>query len=268
MTLDDSGFNAPPPSNVPPASPSGPSTPDSGQSPFHSQGAWKRNLLIVVGIVVLAGAGYAYYEEQRYNDFYEDYYAYEYYDDYYDDSYYDDSYDDYYDDSYTDYSVRDTYRSQASAIGGYMTYTDLEYFFQIDYPSDWDVTAEFGAVHVTFTTPYSDVEDYFSENANITTEDISYYGDLTLTEYGDAALGQMTSALPEYVLIDRGTRTMGTYDAGYLVGAYDLGFAQSEILSVFTIVDETVYIMTFTNEAGNTEFDAAVDQMLETFGLI
>lgn len=160
------------------------------------------------------------------------------------------------------------YESVDSATSGYKTFTWNALGFQMDYPSDWTVDTSSSYVAVSFMSSISE-EDVFAENVNFTTEDLTAYPGTTLDDYSAAALGQIATAMPEYVLVEQGTRTLGEYEAGYLLGDYPLAGYNVEVLSVFAIQGETVYIITYTGEVEKSaEYTDTVDTMLASFKLL
>ncbi len=251
---------------TPPASPAGSTPPPvntppvSGKSPFGS-----RNVIIAIIVVVLVVVGgVAYWNQQQqekelqeFFDMLDDFEDYDYDYDY--DYEYETGYD-------TSYGERDSYLSYESVTPGYYTYSDLKYWFDMDYPMDWELDVDDSIVAVTFLSPYSDDLDYFAENVNVTTEDISWYGPMTLDEYGEASMEQIELALPGYEIVEIRDSWLGNHEAQYILGSYVMGSFDTRIMSAFTLVDGTAYVVTYTYEAGNADlYQDVVDYMMTTF---
>jgi len=165
-------------------------------------------------------------------------------------------------------SSTNSYESVDSTIPGYKTFMGGDLGFQMDYPSDWTVDTSSSYVDVSFMSPISE-EDVFAENVNFTTEDLTPYPGTTLDDYAAAALGQIATAMPEYVLVEQGTRILGEYEAGYLLGDYPLAGYNVEVMSVFAIDNETAYIITYTGEVEKSaEYTDIIDTMLASFKLL
>lgn len=207
-----------------------------------------RNILIAVVVCVIVG-GLVYYfiQQQKEKDFYDTY-----------------EYD--YSDSSTEIVEGD--ESIDSTTPGYKIFMGESLGFQMDYPSDWTIDTSSSYVAVSFMSPI-DGEDVFTENMNYTTEDLTPYPGTTLDDYSEAALGQIATAMPEYVLVGQGRRMLGEYEAGYLLGNYPLAGYNIEVLSVFAIDNETVYIITYTGEVEKSaEYTDIIDTMLASFKLL
>lgn len=161
------------------------------------------------------------------------------------------------------------YTLQASSNPGFMTFTQSDLSFQIDYPADWEVMAQSVIVPAIFTSPFEE-GDAFVQTAAITLEDVSYYGDMNLQFYSDAAYGQLVSVLPNYELIDSAEIDFGKYDGWYLKGGYPIDETlNGEILSAFTIVDGMVYVFTYTHAAAEPlPFNELIQPMLASFQVV
>lgn len=155
-----------------------------------------------------------------------------------------------------------------SSVPGYITYTSAPHGFSIDYPEAWSKDETSSLVPVAFYAPFSDAFDLFQDNLNVTTEDTTYYGEVTLQEYSDAGLANIQLALPEYVVVDQGTRTFGKgdYEGAYLLGNYSTQGIDLQIYSLFTLVDGTAYVVTYTYESSQAEtYQATADAMIASF---
>ncbi|MBT5015860.1 hypothetical protein HOM98_00065 [Candidatus Peregrinibacteria bacterium] len=260
----DSTPQTPPPTSAAPTPPS--NQPTSGKSPLGS----RNTIIAIVLVVLIAVGGFAYWNQKQNEKELEE--LLQFLDDFGDDFDYDDydyDYDDYdydYEDDYT-YGDRDSYLLEESGTTGFSHFSDLEYFFETDYPTAWEVDVDDSIVAATFLSPYEDALDYFSENVNITTEDVSWYGDLTLDEYRDSSLGQIELALPGYEVVDTGDTYLGSDEAQYILGKYAMGDFDTRILSTFALDDYgTAYVVTYTYEADKVDlYQTEIDHMLRTF---
>lgn len=277
MTNDNLGFT-PPQNSAPQAPSSAPISPTSsgqpmgdvsssqnpmgssfGKSPFGS-----RNVIIaIVLIVLILGGGIAYWYKEKQERELEEFF--QMMDDYNYDDY---SYDDYTSDDYSyDYS-RDTYYTEAASTPGYQHYVDTAYYFEMDYPEDWTVEAEDGVLVASFVSPYKDDYDYFSENLNVTTEDVSWYGPMTLQEYADASVEQIKLALPEYEVVEIRDEMMGQNPAMSIYGSYVVDDFDSQIWSTFTLIDGTAYVITFTCDSVTcSDYESIREHVTRSFEL-
>jgi hypothetical protein len=250
------GASTSPASSPPP--PAGSDLAGGGKSPFGP-----RKIAIIV-VIVLAVAGVYGYLNNKKNEreieelleFLEDY----------------DDYDDYDEDYYSDYDSnygRETYYTEESSTPGYGHYVDTEYWFEMDYPESWEVEVDGGLLAVTFMSEYEDEFDYFAENVNVTTEDLAWYGPITLSEYADASLEQIKLALPGYEVMEIKDTWMGDSEAMYIYGSYVVGDFDTQIWSAFTIVNDQAYVMTYTCESAVCrDYDEYKNHMLESFTVI
>lgn len=210
----------------------------------------KRSILIGVIVAVIVGGGLFYFMSQKQDDSYQ-------------------SYD--YENGMTEGTDQENENENEtvdSAMSGYKTFMGSDLGFQMDYPEDWTVDKSSSYVAVSFMSPIEG-EDLFAENVNFTTEDLTPYPGTTLDDYSEAALGQIATAMPEYVLVDQGARMLGDIDAGYLLGDYPLAGYNVEVLSVFAIDNETAYIITYTGEVEtHDQFADTVETMLSSFKLL
>lgn len=258
MINDDLGFT-PPQNSAPQAPSSAPIAPTSGGQPitgmpmgdvsssqnpmgsaFGKSPFGSRNTIIAIALImVVLGGGIAYWYKEKRDSELEDFL--QMMDDY------DYNYDDYSSSDYgtTDYS-RDTYYTEESSTPGYQHYVDTAYSFEMDYPKDWTMEAEDGVLVASFVSPYLDDFDYFAENLNVTTEDISWYGPMTLQEYADVFVEQIKLALPEYEVVEMRDEMMGSNPAMSIYGSYIVDDFDTQIWSTFTLVNGTAYVITFT----------------------
>ena len=146
-----------------------------------------------------------------------------------------------------------------------MTLYNGTYGFQVDYPEDWEIDVSSFASF--FTSEYEDFDDLILENISVATDDLSYYGysDMGLDEYTDLSLdGLLTD--PDYVLVDRGERDLGSYEGRYLLGGYEFGGMELEVLQIFTLSDGVVYLFTYTYESAKADlWEDTVDHMIDSF---
>lgn len=165
--------------------------------------------------------------------------------------------------------VQDTFTTEASSTEGYMTFMHSSEGFQMDYPNEWEVDTSSDMILVAFYSQAEGAEDLFSENINLTTEDTTTYGEVSLQEYADAGLENIQVALPEYVLTDQGTRTFAGQEGSYLLGTYPVQGIELEIYSLFTIVNGKAYVLTYTYESSQAAtYQAVADAMIDSFKLI
>jgi len=260
MEGETPGFTPPKDSTPETPSPAGATPPVSGKSPFGS----RNTIIAIVLIVVVAIGGFAYWNQKQNEKELDE--LLEFLDTFEDDWAFDDDDWDFDDDWDSEDGLRDSYLVEESTTAGYDHFTDLEYWFEIDYPTGWILDVDDSIVPVTFMSPYEGDADYFSENVNVTTEDVSWYGELTLDEYGEASLDQIDLALPGYEVLEITDGMLGEHEAQYILGKYEMGAYDTRILSVFALDWGTAYVVTYTYEAGKAAlYQDVVDHMLGSF---
>lgn len=209
----------------------------------------KRSLLLGLLVAVLVGGGVFYWVRTSQRAAQEAYYDLE----------------DFLDESL---STQDAYKIQPSSMEGYETFIHNNERFTIDYPISWAVETSSSLVWGSFYSPYTDEYDFFQENVNVTTEDTSYYGEVTLEEYAAAGAENIQYALPEYTLVEQGERTFGkgNYSGAYLLGDYVTPTITLQLYSLFTLVDGKAYVITYTYETLQRDyFEAIVEPMIDSF---
>ncbi|HCW32432.1 MAG: hypothetical protein UT55_C0047G0005 [Candidatus Peregrinibacteria bacterium GW2011_GWE2_39_6] len=163
------------------------------------------------------------------------------------------------------------YSTQASTTIGFNTFTQNALGIKIDYPSDWQVAAVSQLIPAMFSSPVKENSPGdFTENVVFSLEDISAYEGVTLEQYGDAAYGQLLKALPDYKLLERGVRKVGSYDGAYLLGSYSVDETlQGNVMSIFTLVEGTVYIISYTyTSTTDNSFQDIFEAMVNSFYLL
>lgn len=162
------------------------------------------------------------------------------------------------------------YHTEPSSQTDTLTFVQDDLGVKLNYPSAWTFETISEWVPVLFLSPVGETTR-LKETVALSLEDVSAYPDVTLKGYGDAAFTQLQAALPGYELLDQGERSLGQYEAGYLLGQYPEQMTQikSNVLSVFAVVDTIVYVFTYTYSPDQAPlYEDEVDAMIESFELI
>ena len=168
-------------------------------------------------------------------------------------------------------ATRDQFFLQSSETPGYATFFDQQYLFRVDYPEGWEVqTPVFDLLAAMFFAPQDGSEGAAFANVNVTVDTTSKDKNLTLQDYADQALVQLTQVFPGYELVDQGERALGDLDGHYLVASYlDEAGTVMNIFSVFAFGNERIYALTYSYLPDQKDLtEPLVDHMIESFELL
>lgn len=213
-----------------------------------SSGTSRNIILGVVLLLLVLGGGFYYWTMRLESQTYDTYFA-------------EDSFDD-------GVSVQEPYTTTSSATADFMTFTHNNDGFSIDYPVAWEMDTSSVLVPVAFYSPFSSDADFFQDNVNVTTEDTTPYGEISLNDYAAAGLENIQLSLPEYTLVEQGARTFGqgNYEGAYLLGEYVAPDITLNIYSLFTVVEGTAYVITYSYNPEEEElYQVTVDMMMASF---
>lgn len=145
------------------------------------------------------------------------------------------------------------YSVEESNDQGFNRFIQHDLGFSIDFPSDWSVEVDVGGLPVLFMNE----SESFDENVSISMADLSESAGISLDDYQDAAYGQLLSSLQNYVLLERGEAMFGNHEGRYLWGEYGLDSTQEtlQVLSLFTIQEDVLYLFTHTFNPKDTSVD-------------
>lgn len=159
--------------------------------------------------------------------------------------------------------------SAPSEVAGFNTFEDLDFGFSIDYPESWEAqTPNFDLVAAMFFSPQTGDQNTFT-NVNVTVDDATSIGDISLQEYADQSLAQLETILPQYLLVEQGASNLGEYEGHYMAARYVEGEIEFELMSVFAVVGDRIFAITHTYLPDYKELsNSLVDQMVDSFSLL
>jgi hypothetical protein len=146
---------------------------------------------------------------------------------------------------------------------GFLTYTNSEYGFKIDYPADWSVRENIMGAVVVFLSPRESTSDNFLENVNIIVQDNS----MTLEEYTNISLAQLPQYVSDLEIISSERTTLGGNPAYKVVftGVYN-NSNRLEWMQVWTMKDNKVYLITYTAQPQSfSKYLPQVQHMFDSF---
>ena len=133
--------------------------------------------------------------------------------------------------------------------------------FAISYPEDWETERDsFGAVIIMFS-PLSGGSDQFSENVNVVVEDLEG-ADITLDEYVDLAVEQLTEFIPDIDISDEFPDEMDTQPSWVIAYTGTQDGVEYNWVQEIALFDGSAYIITYT---GEDEFDTYLVHAAEIF---
>jgi eukaryotic-like serine/threonine-protein kinase len=168
-------------------------------------------------------------------------------------------------------SLASTFHKQsafAQQTTNLLTYENSSYGINIQYPSTWE-KQENGAKQGSVTDAVSFVPPTINSNANldISIDDISDEKGITLSQYANNSIGDLTQSLKDFKLISSNTNSvlagLSTYK---LIYAHTDENTTFKGLEVGVMKGDKVYILVY--EAGLNEYDKylpTLQQLIDTF---
>lgn len=148
-----------------------------------------------------------------------------------------------------------TYLSYASEANGY----------SIQYPEEWQVSEKESLPGTTtFVAPLQGQGDSFRENVSVVVQTLPA-GATTLDEYTEMALAQGQTYIPLFVVRESRSTTLDGQPAQEVVYTGVQGERAMRSLGIWTLVNDRVYILTYTAEDQEyTAFRSIVQQMIRS----
>lgn len=140
--------------------------------------------------------------------------------------------------------------------------------FVIIYPNYWGILEQAYGANVVFVSPLISDDDTFAENVNIIIQDLSdlKWDTETYTTY---SIHQIVDLSENGIILEsRGIEVSG-YDGHYLLSVYRVGTRVFKMLSVYAIVGEKAYLITYSAE--ELEYDryiGDVEKMVNSFKIL
>ena len=148
-------------------------------------------------------------------------------------------------------------------IPGWLTYTDSENKFSMNYPKEW---AQKKVGNVTaFLSPQEDATDAFQENVNLMLQDLSQQP-MDLKQYTELSKKQIIDAYGASAILSSGPTTLGGQPA--IVQVYNMTY-QGRALKIkqyWFIKGKTAYLFSYTAEPAKfTKFEETATAVINSF---
>ena len=149
----------------------------------------------------------------------------------------------------------------------YLTYTNAEYGFSIDYPEDWDVMEDYMGTAVAFMGPLV-LEDSYYLNISVVVEQLPE--EMTLKDYVKALDLNLKRTTPDYNKVEEYSTTISGLPATVLVATATTALDGEDIalrdtLAMF-IKDEVAYTITYNApEEFHDEYAEYFDLVISSF---
>jgi eukaryotic-like serine/threonine-protein kinase len=153
----------------------------------------------------------------------------------------------------------------ASGSSGYITYENPAYGVKMSYPAYLSKQEDLSGEIVFFLTPEDGATDAFPANLDILVQNISS-SPVSLEEFTNLSIVQMRGMVPDYNITDSRKATLSKEDAYLLSYTGTQGLLKLRWMSVYTIKNDTLYLITYT--AGADKFQnylPTVSKMLDSF---
>jgi len=147
----------------------------------------------------------------------------------------------------------------------FQTFKFLEHGFKIDYHPHWNI-GEFPGTLLAFLSPLVGPEDQYRENLNITREELPN-ANISLEHYINLSIEQLKRGLTNFRLLESSSAASLAKGKAYkLIYNGTSGIFYLKFMQIFTIMDNLVYIFTYTAE--NNHYDEFLDdakKMIKSF---
>lgn len=148
----------------------------------------------------------------------------------------------------------------------YADFYDSYYKIRIKYPKSWTVKSDLAGTIVTFLSPKENELDSFSENLNISVQDIE--PNMTLEKFSRIAAGQMEA------VFERGLQVVKSEPfqfAGFTAYNYELHSTQEPMLDirfVWFFKDSRAYVITYVTQSFQSKkYSGTFKEMMRSFSI-
>ena len=150
----------------------------------------------------------------------------------------------------------------------FLTYDSSAYGIRIEYPSDWTKNEQVMGTVATFLSPQESASDIFKENVNVIVQDLSTQP-MTLEEYTELSVGQVEQFITDANILDSSVTTLDGTSAHKVVYTGKQGQYSLKWMQVWTIKDNTAYVLSYTAEANKyNDFLDTAQEMVDSFEII
>jgi archaellum component FlaF (FlaF/FlaG flagellin family) len=156
----------------------------------------------------------------------------------------------------------------ASVGAVYIAYENPNYKIKMSYPSYLKKQEEISGEVIFFLSPQNSSTDAFPANLDIIVQNISSTP-LSLEEFTNLSVAQMREMVPDNNITDSRKATLAKEDAYLLSYTGTQGLLKLKWMSVYTIKNDTLYLITYT--AGADKFSnylPTVSKMLDSFEIM
>jgi hypothetical protein len=144
----------------------------------------------------------------------------------------------------------------------YLTYSNTQYGFSLNYPPGWIKQENAGANVVTFTSPSEGKDDLYLENMKVMVEETS----MSLEQYKNAQLAKKQN-LDSFNKVMDGPYKIGSFNGWKLAYTGNAGMLM-EWVEIYTIKGTTAYNLVFSaQESHYANFVVPMDNMVKSFQL-
>ncbi|MFH1563605.1 MAG: PsbP-related protein [Nitrospirota bacterium] len=164
----------------------------------------------------------------------------------------------------------ETIPSQSSALETtqFSTYNNPGDGIRIKYPKDWTKQEKIMGMNVIFSSPLESDSDTFQENVNVIVQDLSAQP-MTLDEYTKLSLEQVKQIVTDASIPYSSATTLDGNSANRIIYTGRVGIYNIKWMQIYTIKDNTAYILTYTAETDKyNDFLDTAQEMINSFEII
>ncbi|MBN4049130.1 trypsin-like peptidase domain-containing protein, partial [archaeon AH-315-M20] len=149
----------------------------------------------------------------------------------------------------------------------FLTYSDLDFGFKINYPSHWILQEEVEGAVVAILSPPENALDQFHDNFIVLVEDLPYHP-ITSSEYTDLNVLEYEQFYPSFYLLNSGDTILNGKPAHKVVYTWEGDF-YFKTMDILTIHNNKAYTISFTAEEDKFDiFLEIVQDMIDSFEII
>ena len=153
----------------------------------------------------------------------------------------------------------------SSGASGYITYENPNYKIKMTYPRYLNKQEDISGETVFFLSSQNSTTDAFPANLNILVQNISS-SPMSLDEFTNQSIIQIRDMVPDYAISDSRKATLAKEDAYLLSYTGTQGLLKLKWMSVYTIKNDTLYLITYTAGADKfLNYLPTVNKMLDSF---
>jgi eukaryotic-like serine/threonine-protein kinase len=155
--------------------------------------------------------------------------------------------------------------TQAPVNANFLTYSDSQYGFEIQYPKDWEKEEDVSSIAVRFRSPKEGTSDLLQENVNVVTEDLQGQ-EVSLQEYTNLSIKNIQEYIEDFSVVEQGKMQVAKGDGYYIVYTGTGNGLKLKFRQEWTLEGDSAYVVTYTaQEKDFSKYEKTAKEMMQTF---